>query len=138
METRGRLDFEDPEAARDWYEDAGPVAQTVTREVARAMDLDREEYDQRVTPEVVATARDAVFASLLAVQVGTREEFEAWREGYDGEASVVGAENVGRVAWHAGPAGEAVAATFESEADAAVGTLRRQALGRLYRPLFDD
>ncbi|MFB6218862.1 MAG: DUF5809 family protein [Halobacteriaceae archaeon] len=135
METRGRL-APDEGAAREWFEDLGPLAQTVTREVARAMDLDREAYEERVTPAVVAAAREAAFASLLAVHVGSREEFEAWRADYDGEVHVVGSEHVERVAWHAGPTG-AVAATFQDEADAAVETLRRQAVGRLYRPLFE-
>jgi cell wall-associated NlpC family hydrolase len=138
METRGRLDPESAAAAREWYEDLAPAAQTVTRELARAMEFDREEYDQRVTGEVVATARDALFASLLAVQVGTREEFEDWRAQYDGAVEVLGSENVDRVAWHAGPEGEAVAATFQAEPEAAVETLRRQAQGQIYRPLLGD
>jgi cell wall-associated NlpC family hydrolase len=138
METRGRLDPESAAAAREWYEDLAPAAQTVTRELARAMEFDREEYDQRVTGEVVATARDALFASLLAVQVGTREEFEDWRAQYDGSVEVLGSENVDRVAWHAGPEGEAVATTFQAEPEAAVETLRRQAQGQIYRPLLGD
>lgn len=137
METRGRIAPDSAAAAREWYEAVGPVAQTTTREVARAMDLDREEYDRRVTPAVVATARDAIFASLLAVTVGSHEEFETWRADYGGNVHLAGSENVDRVAWHAGPTGEAVAATFQNEADAAVETLRRQAQGRIYRPLFE-
>ena len=95
----------------------------------------REAYDERVTGEVVETARDALFASLLEVRVGTREAFDEWRESYDGEVTVAGHENVENVVWHAGPEGEAVAATFQNEEDAAVATLRRQAFGRLYRKL---
>ncbi|MFC6939459.1 DUF5809 family protein [Salinirubellus sp. GCM10025818] len=134
MHTEGTFSPETLEAARERYESLGPTAQVVVREVARAMGFDREEYRDRVTEEVVLTARDALFAGTLAVSVGTREEFEAWREEYDGEVHVVGNENVGRVAWHAAPfAGEAVAATFQDEERAAVGTLRRQAFGRLYR-----
>ena len=123
METRGLLAPEDVAAARESYETAGAVARTVVREVARAMSFDREEYDERVTGEVVETARDAVFASLLAVQVADRAAYH--EEGSDA---------VDRVAWHAFPgAGEAVAATFQDEPDAAVATLRRLAFGRLYR-----
>ena len=134
METRGRLEFETVEAAREAFEAAGPTAQTVVREAAKAMGFDREEYRERVTPEVVETVRDVLVASRLRVTVGSREAFEEWRAGTDLDVAVIGAESVDRVAWHAAPfAGRAVAATFQDEADAAVETLRRQALGRLYR-----
>jgi len=134
MHTEGTFAPETLEAARDRYESLGPTAQVVVREVARAMGFDRDEYRDRVTEDVVLTARDALFAATLAVSVGTREEFEAWREGYDGEVHLVGSENVDYVAWHAPPfADEAAAATFQNEEEAAVGTLRRQAFGRLYR-----
>ncbi|SFC71341.1 hypothetical protein SAMN05444422_11616 [Halobiforma haloterrestris] len=133
MHTVGTFSPSSVEDARAQYETVGPAAQTVVREVAKAMEFDREEYDDRVTGEVVETARDALFASLLEVRVGSREEYEAWRESYDGEVTTLGHENVERVVWHAGPEGEAVAATFQNEEDAAVATLRRQAFGRLYR-----
>ena len=135
MKTVGTLSFESTAEASEAYESVGPAAQTVVREVARAMEFDREEYGERVTGEVVETARDALFASLLEVSVGSREAFEEWRESYDGEVTVTGHENVDNVVWHAGPAGDAVAATFQNEEDAAVATLRRQAFGRLYRDL---
>ena len=134
MATRGDRTFETVEAAREAYEAAGPTAQVAVREAAKAMGFDREEYRERVTPAVVETVRDVLFASDLAVTVGDRDAFEAWREGSDLEVTVVGSEAVDNVAWHAAPCfGEAVAATFQDEADAAVETLRRQALGRLYR-----
>ncbi|MFP8952813.1 DUF5809 family protein [Natrialbaceae archaeon A-arb3/5] len=133
MHTVGTFDFESIEAARETYDSVGPAAQTVVREVAKAMEFGREEYDDRVTGEVVETARDALFASLLAVTVGTREEYDEWCESYEGEVTAVGHENVDNVVWHAGPEGEAVAATFQNEEEAAVATLRRQAFGRLYR-----
>ncbi|MDG5760786.1 DUF5809 family protein [Natronococcus sp. A-GB1] len=138
METTGTFTFESPAEARERYESAGPAAQTVVREVAKAMAFDREEYDERVDGDVVETARDALFASLLEVRVGSREEYEEWRERYDGEVTEVGHERVDRVVWHAGPADEAVAATFQDEQEAAVATLRRQAFGRLYRDLLED
>ncbi len=138
MHTVGTLSLSSAEAARERYEEVGPAAQTVVREVAKAMAFDRDEYDERVTGEVVETARDALFAGLLEVSVGSRDEFEEWRESYDGEVTTVGSENVDRVVWHAGPEGEAVAATFQNEEDAAIATLRRQAFGRLYRPLVDQ
>jgi hypothetical protein len=139
MHTEGAFDPETAEAAREHYESLGPTAQVVVREVARSMGFDREEYRTRVTEDVVLTARDALFAGSLAVHVGTREEFETWREGYDGEVHVAGSEHVARVAWHAPPfAGAAVAATFQNEERAAVGTLRRQAFGRLYRDLLHE
>ncbi|WP_254762311.1 DUF5809 family protein [Natrinema marinum] len=137
MHTVGTVSPASAEAARKRYEEVGPAAQTVVREVAKAMAFDRDEYDERVTGEVVETARDALFASLLEVHVGSREEFEEWRESSDGEVTTVGSENVDRVVWHVGPESEAVAATFQNEEDAAIATLRRQAFGRLYRPLVD-
>ncbi|MFB6168211.1 MAG: DUF5809 family protein [Haloferacaceae archaeon] len=122
--------------AREQYESCRPAAKTVVRETARAMGVDRDEYSERVTNEVVETARDAVFASFLRVRVGSREAFEAWRAAYDGEVSETGSPDVDRVVWHVAPTG-AVATTFHADREAAVGTLRRQAFGRLYRPAFE-
>ncbi len=133
MKTTGRFAPDSLEEARKQYEAVGPAAQTAVREVASVMEFSREEYADRVDSEVVETARDAIFASLLAVTVGTREEYLAWREAYDGEVFEAGHENVENVVWHAGPTGDAVAATFQAEEAAAIGTLRRQAFGRLYR-----
>jgi len=138
MHADGFLAPESAAAAREAYESVGPGAQVVVKEVAKAMELDAEEYDERVNSDVVETARDAMFASLLEVHVGTSEEFEEWAESYDGEVEVLGAENVDNVAWHAGPDGEAVAATFQDEETAAVGTLRRQAYGRIYREIIGE
>jgi hypothetical protein len=140
MHTEGIHAPETEAEARDLYEAAGPTAQTVVREVARSMEFDREEYGDRVTSDVVETARDAVFASLLEVSVGDDEEFAAWREAHpDYEAHVTGSENVSRVVWHPVPfAGVVVAATFENEPEAAVATLRRQAFGRVYRDRLAD
>ena len=90
---------------------------------------------KKVTEEVVETAHDALFASLLEVHDGSREAFEERREGFDGEVEVLGSENVDRVVWHTFD-GEAIAATYQNEPEAARGTLRRQAFGRLYRDVF--
>lgn len=136
VETDGRFAPESPGEARDLYESVGPSAQVVAREVAKAMDFDREEYHERVTSEVIETARDALFASLLEVRDGSREEFDEWREAYKGAVDEMGSENVDRVVWHAFD-GEAVAATYQHEPEAAHGTLRRQAFGRLYRPVLE-
>lgn len=138
METRGLFAPETAAEAREYYDAVGPAAQTTVREIARVMDFDRKEYDERVTSEVVTTARDATFASLLEVAVGSRDEYEDWRASYGGDVHETGHEAVDRVVWHAGPADEAVAATFQSEPDAAVATLRRQAFGRIYRELFEE
>jgi len=120
--------------ARDAYESVGPAAQTVVRETASAMEFDREEYRDRVTSEVVETARDALFASLLVVHVGDREAFESWRAETDVAVTTFGSDGVDGVVWHVAPAVDsAVATTFQAERDAAVATCRRQAFGRLYR-----
>ena len=136
MHTRGTFAPETEAEARDRYERLGPVAQTVVRETAKAMDFEREEYEERVTPEVVERARDALFASLLEVAVGTREEFDEWAADREGDVVVVGSDQVDHVAWHAPPFADGVAATFQHEEDAAVDTLRRQAFGRIYRELL--
>ena len=133
MHTVGTFDPESVAEARECYESVAPAARTVVRESARAMAFDREEFADRVTEDVIETAHDALFASLLAATVGTREEYETWLEDYDGEVAEVGHEHAANVVWHAGPDGEAVAATFNDQNDAAVATLRRQAFGRLYR-----
>lgn len=132
-ETRGTFEPKSWEAAETMFKAVGPTAQTVVREIARAMAFDREEYGERVTSEVVETARQALFAETLAVKVADRETFESWRSECSGEVHVAGSDTVGRVAWHVSPTGEAVAATFENEPDAAVGTVRRMAFNRLYR-----
>jgi hypothetical protein len=134
MLTRGSLAPETAADARERYEALGSTAQVLIKEVAKAMAFDESEYDRRVTPEVVETAREVLFAADLRVHVGTREEYENWLEGREYETTERGSPDVTRVAWHAAPfAGEVVAATFEHEADAAVETLRRQALGTVYR-----
>ena len=134
METEGQFSPSTVEAARERYDSVGPTAQVVVKEVAKAMGLDPEEYERRVTSDVVETARDVIFAESLAVTVGSRTEFEEWRADTDHEVNVVGSDHVDNVVWHAPAfADEAVAATFQDERDAAVGTLRRQAFGRLYR-----
>ena len=76
VETAGWLAPESPEEARKSYETLGPTARTVTREVAKPIVSNREEYREKVTEEVVETAHDALFASLLEVSDGSREEFE--------------------------------------------------------------
>jgi hypothetical protein len=137
MDVEGRLSPETESAAREAYEAVGPTAQLVVKEVAKAMAFDREEYRERVTGDVVETARDVLFAAELEVRVGSREEYEAWRDGFDGDVVEHGSEHVDSIAWHVAPfADAAVAATFQDERDAAVGTLRRQAYGEIYKERF--
>lgn len=140
MDTEGLFEPDGVEAARERYDALGPTAQVLVREVAKAMDFAPEEYDERVTSDVVETARDALFASLLAVQVGTRDEYETWCADHaDYDVQEFGSENVDHVVWHAVPFAETVvAATFQDEREAAVGTLRRQAFGRVYREALAD
>lgn len=137
MDVRGFLTPHSESEAKSTYDDLGPPAQTVTKEVAKAMEFDRDEYRRRVTGDVVETARDALFASLLEVTVGDRDEFEAWLDSHSSlDVHVEGSEHVERRAWHHVPALDAVAAvTFQNEPDAAVATVRRIAFGRFYRDL---
>lgn len=139
MDTEGTLRPETAAEARAAYDALESTAAEVVRAVTKAMSFDSEEYDDRVTDDVIETAQDALFASRLAVTVGTREEFEQWREQTDYDVTEVGSENVDNVAWHASPGTEAaVAATYQDEPDAAVQTLRRQAFGRCYSDLFGE
>ncbi|QHS16475.1 DUF5809 family protein [Halopenitus persicus] len=138
METRGLIAPETVAEARTRYEEAGPAAQVVVRETAKAMSFDAAEYDERVTGEVVETARDALFASLLEVHVADRDAFDEWLATHDryadADVELLGSDHVDRVVWHAAPIAESVvAATFHEEAAAAIGTLRRNAFGRIYR-----
>ena len=136
METHGVLAPESETEARERFDAVGPAAQTVVKETAKAMEFDRDEYGERVTGEVVETARDALFASLLAVRTGTREEYEEWLADRDREVVERGNENVDNVAWHDALGETVVAATYQNEADAAVATLRRQAFGTAYREIL--
>lgn len=132
MERRGEFSPASIDEARSLAERLGPAARLVVRETTQAMDFDREEYGDRVTPAVIETARDALFASLLSVSVGTYEEYEEWLAGRELETVEIGSQQVDNVVWHAFD-GTVVAATFQNEPDAAVATLRRQAFGRLYK-----
>lgn len=138
MRTEGIFAPQSIEEAHEAYEIAGPVAQTAVQEVTRAMNFDREEYHTRVTSEVVETAREAVFASLLTVHVGDSTEFDKWcgdHPAYD--VQEIGGDNVSQVVWHPAPFAETViAATFEDEPEAAMAILRRQAFGRIYEETF--
>ncbi|MFQ3319092.1 MAG: hypothetical protein ACI8UR_001979 [Natronomonas sp.] len=139
MHTEGTFSPESWVAAHERYEALGPTAQTVVREVAKAMEFEREEYDERVTADVIETARQALFAEQLSVTVGDAEEFDEWRDAYPHDVRVAGSDNVDRVAWHATPFAEtAVAATFQNEPDAAVATTRRMAFNRIYRERLCD
>ncbi|WP_136589665.1 DUF5809 family protein [Salinigranum halophilum] len=139
MRTEGTLAPDTHEEAREAFEAAGPVAQRVVRETARAMAFDPEEYRERVTGAVVSTARDVLFSSRLRVHSGTRAEFDEWCADHDAyEVVEVGSPNVERVVWHPAPFVErVVAASYQDERDAAVEILRRQALGRVYRVELD-
>ncbi|WP_323674704.1 DUF5809 family protein [Halorubellus sp. PRR65] len=137
MDVEGTLSPETEAEVREAYDSVGPTAQLVVKEVAKTMAFDREEYRERVTGEVVETARDVLFAAELEVRVGSRDEYEAWREDFEGDVVERGSENVDSVAWHVAPFAErAVAATFQDERDAAVVTLRRQAYGEIYKERF--
>lgn len=139
MHTEGLFAPETLAAARDRYDALAATAAVVVREVARAMDLDGEAYDRRVTDDVVLTAHDAIFASLLRVHVGTHAEFDAFCEDHGGEVVQTGSEHVDGVVWHAPPfADTIVATTFQDAEEAAIATLRRQAFGRLYREVLDS
>lgn len=139
MDTHGFIAPETERDAKEAFEEVGPAARTVTSEVAKAMGFERGEYREMVTDEVVATAQEAFFASLLSVHVGPVTKFESWLEDTDDMAvHLEGNENVDRRSWHPVYPADAVAAvTFHDEPEAAVATVRRQAFGRFYRSILD-
>lgn len=138
MKTVGFVCPDTEAKARTTYEELGLVAQTVVREVAIAMGIDQAEYADRMTSDVIETARDAIFASLLTVNVADRDRFDQWQAEdqyaqYD--VHLEGSEHVEQIVWHAASVDEQiVAATFQDERDAAIATLRGIAWGRVYRP----
>lgn len=136
METEGLLAPASDEELREQYEAVGPAAQATAKAVAKALEVGAEDYRERVDEAVVLTAREAIFASLLAVHVGDREEFDQWladRAG-DPDVTVLGSEHVPGIAWHDAPVEDQVlAVTFADEPAAAAQTLRRQAFARIYR-----
>jgi hypothetical protein len=140
MQTEGVFAPATAAEARDRYGAVGPAAREVVRETAKAMSFDGDEYRERVTSSVVETARDAMFASLLRVHLGSRDAFDEWREQHpDAEVSAVGSENVDSVAWHHAPAANVVvAASFQNEPEAAASAVRRQAFGRVYREIVSE
>jgi len=140
METAGVYEFETAEAARAAYADAGPAAQQVVKETAKAMAFDNTEYDERVTGAVIETARDALFASLLTTFDGSRDEFDQWCEDHPAySVDLAGSPDVESVVWHpVGFAETVVAASYQAEPEAAAATVRRRAFGRHYRDEVGD
>jgi len=138
MDREGFLEPDTEAEARDQFALLAPAAETVVKEAARQMGFDRAEFDARITDDVTDAAQESLFASLLVVSIGTRAEYEQWCADHRCEAIEVGTENVDNAVWHAAPFSErVVAATFQDEREAAVGTLRRQAFGRLYREVLE-
>ena len=137
MERDGVYEFETATDAVEAYETAGRAAQVVVKETAKAMIFDAEEYADRVDGDVIETARDALFASLLVIYDGSHEEFDEWvttRPEYEPE--LAGSPNVDRVVWHPAVTETVVAASYQHEPEAAAATVRRRAFGRCYRELF--
>ncbi|ERG88257.1 MAG: hypothetical protein J07HX5_00400 [halophilic archaeon J07HX5] len=138
MKTKGVFAPESSTAAQRRYADLETAVEATIKAAGREQAATGAEYDTLITDAALATAHDALFAALLEVQVGARTAFENWRAWTAHEVTVVGAEGVDNIAWHAPAfADQAVALTFQDERAAAVGTLRRQAFGRLYRPLLE-
>lgn len=139
METEGLLAPASAAEVEAQYTAVGPAAQVAAREVATAIGLDADEYRERVDADVVLTAHEAIFASLLSVHVGTREEFDEWVAGQaaDRDVTVLGSENVQGIAWHDAPVADRIlAATYADEPEAATHTLRRQAFADIYREVL--
>ena len=139
METDGVYTPGTVDAAQAAYDSLGSTAQIVVKETAKAMELDPAEYDDRITSDVIETARDALFASLLEVHHGDRAAFENWCDDHPAYAvELLGSDEVDAVVWHPVPFAETVvAATYQNEPAAAAATVRRRAFGEEYRPEFE-
>lgn len=139
MDSEGLFAPETEAEAQEHFEMLAPAAGEVVRSVAKGMEFGTDEYDERVTGDVVETAREAMYASLLKVHIGDHDAYQQWCDDHECDAIEMGHPDVDRVVWHAAPFQEtAVAATFENEREAAIATLRRQAFGRLYTDLLGE
>lgn len=136
METDGVYAPETVAQAETAYQSLGSTAQIVVKETAKAMAFENSEYENRVSSEVIETARDALFASLLTVTHGSTDQFESWCEDHPAyEVEQLGSDTVDRVVWHPIPFAETVvAATYGTAPAAAAATVRRRAFGEWYRP----
>ncbi|MFB6086537.1 MAG: DUF5809 family protein [Halodesulfurarchaeum sp.] len=139
MEIRGHFTPETEAAVREQYGSLAPVAETVTKEIAEANADTRTEYRDLIDSETIETAQQALFASLLEVQVGTTEAWESWlAEQEDFDVELAGTEPVSGRAWHpVWPREVVVAVSFEDRTDAAVSAVKRQAFGRHYRSMLE-
>ena len=140
MERRGLLSFDSEADLAEVHQALLPAGETVTKELVDALEYHQGASEVSVTPELVETAHEAIFASLLEVYTGDSDEFEAWlRDHPDLDVHLEGHEHTERRAWHpVGPAGAVLAVTFQQEVEAAIGMVRRQAVGRYYRERLDD
>lgn len=137
MEQVGIINPDTPADARSMYQNLAQPADVIVKEVSRALAIDPQEYDSKVGEDVIHTAQDALFASLLTVSVGTIDEYHQWQESFDGDITEIGSPNVDNVVWHVFDE-TAIAATFQDQRDAAIATLQRQAYGELYRGLLRE
>ena len=142
MRIDGFLTPESAPAAHDAYEALAVPARDVTRAVVMAMDIEGDDYRQLVDESVTGAAQEAMFGSLLEVRTADREAFDHWCDRPDNAELTVtmeGSEHVANIAWHEAPSVDRViAATYESQREAAVSTLRRLAWGRIYRDMVSD
>lgn len=139
MKTRGQVAPETEAAVREEYDALAKVAETVTKEIAKANTDTRAAYNELVDSATVETAQQSLFASLLEVHVGSVEEYDSWLAAHeDFEVVLAGTESVPRRVWHpVWPRDIVVAVSFQERPDAAVATVRRQAFGRHYRSILE-
>ena len=142
MRIDGFLTPESARAAQEAYAALAVPARDVTRAVVMAMDIEVDDYHDLVEETVIDAAREAQFGSLLEVRTADREAFDEWcdrPEHAELTVTVEGSEQVANVAWHVAPSvGRVIAATYESQREAAVSTLRRLAWGRIYRDMVSN
>ena len=138
MERKGVYEPETVDRVQEAFAETGSAAQVVLKEATKAMGFENSEYDDRVTGDVIQTAHEALFASLLVVYHGPREAFEAWCESHQYSVDLAGSEAAESVVWHPVDIDETVvAASYQNEPAAAAATVRRRAFGQFYREQFE-
>lgn len=137
MDTEGLFAPASVTTAREQYEAAEHAAGVVVHELLRTLSTSGKAIDDTDDAALRSTATEALFASLLEIHVGTREEFESYQADRERAVEVLGSEYVSGVAWHDAEAlDRVIAATYENEPAAAADALRRQAFAKGYREVL--
>ena len=115
------------------------TAKGVVTEVAKTMGFDDEEFQSRVTEDVIQTAVGVLMGNQLTVFNGSISEFESWRSSHSSfDVEQMGSTEVDFAAWHPSPVAERViVATYQNHPEAATEMVRRAAFQYIYREMIE-